>query len=58
MGGEMKYETSFVSLDIETKDGNCEASLAEPTETGRYPGVLFLMDAFGSLNCLNFFSSR
>lgn len=37
----------LTSLDIETPDGICDASLAVPDESGQFPGVIFLMDAFG-----------
>ena len=33
--------------DIQTPDGICDAHLAVPAEPGRYPAVIFLMDAFG-----------
>ncbi|HTQ12039.1 MAG TPA: dienelactone hydrolase family protein [Fimbriimonadaceae bacterium] len=40
-------ETEIRSIDIATPDGVSDARLAVPTENGRYPGVLFYMDAFG-----------
>jgi len=38
---------SLTSVDVETPDGTCDASLAVPEGADRYPGVIFLMDAFG-----------
>lgn len=35
------------TLEISTPDGSCDAHLAAPTGGDKYPGVLFLMDAFG-----------
>jgi carboxymethylenebutenolidase len=43
----MNLNVSLTTLDIETLDGSCDASLATPEGAGPYPGVLFLMDAFG-----------
>lgn len=43
----MNFATILKQLLIQTQFGLCEASLAAPQAEGRYPGVLFLMDAFG-----------
>jgi len=34
-------------LDIKMRDGICDAFIAYPEDSGIYPAVLFLMDAFG-----------
>ena len=43
----MDLKISLTTLDIETPDGVADASLATPEGEGKYPGVIFLMDAFG-----------
>jgi carboxymethylenebutenolidase len=40
-------ETELSSIDITTPDGACDSRLAKPAQEGKYPGVLFYMDAFG-----------
>ncbi len=39
-------------LNIKTQDGECDTFLASPIENGPHPGVLLLMDAFGSRDYL------
>ncbi|MGE0171948.1 MAG: dienelactone hydrolase family protein [Oligoflexales bacterium] len=34
-------------FDIQTEDGACDSTLAQPEKPGKYPGILFLMDAYG-----------
>ena len=34
-------------VDIKTHDGVCDCFIAYPDDNGRYPAVLFFMDAFG-----------
>ena len=34
-------------VDIQTKDGTCKASVLTPEGKGRWPAVIFYMDAFG-----------
>lgn len=41
----MSLRTS--TIDVPTRDGVADCFLAAPAGTGRYPGVLFYMDAFG-----------
>lgn len=43
----MGLPTELRQVEIQTSDGTCDAHLAVPTGGGKYPGVLFLMDAFG-----------
>ena len=43
----MPVATKLTSVEIPFPDGNCEAHVAVPTDGGKYPGVLYLMDAFG-----------
>ena len=43
----MNLDVTLTTLDIETPDGIADASLAVPAGGGKYPGVIFLMDAFG-----------
>jgi carboxymethylenebutenolidase len=35
------------NIDLKMADGVCDAVFSTPTKEGKYPGVLFLMDAFG-----------
>jgi len=43
----MNMNVSLINLDFEAPDGACDASLAVPEGAGPFPGVIFLMDAFG-----------
>jgi carboxymethylenebutenolidase len=43
----MSIPIELRKFEISTPDGICEAHLAVPTDGGKYPGVLYLMDAFG-----------
>ena len=43
----MSLNVTLTSIDIETPDGLADASLAIPDGDGPFPGVIFLMDAFG-----------
>lgn len=43
----MKFEVECKHLDLKMSDGICDAFLAQPKADGKYPAVLFLMDAFG-----------
>jgi len=43
----MNMKAKLTTLDIATPDGTCDASLAVPEGAGPFPGVIFLMDAFG-----------
>lgn len=43
----MKINVALTTLDIITPDGVCDASLAVPEGAGPFPGVIFLMYAFG-----------
>ena len=40
-------KTQGQHLSVNVNNDSCEFYLARPTEEGNYPGVLFLMDAFG-----------
>jgi len=43
----MNLPTELRHVDIPTPDGIADSSLATPKDDGKYPGVIFLMDAFG-----------
>jgi carboxymethylenebutenolidase len=43
----MNLNVTLTQLDLETPDGVCDAHLAVPEGDGPFPGVIFVMDAFG-----------
>ncbi len=43
----MTHAVSLEHVDLAMPDGACDAYLAHPTGDGRWPGVLFIMDAIG-----------
>src|SRR5690349_12063244 len=43
----MKLEVKIENFDIPAPGGTCDFLISQPTENGRHPAVLFLMDAFG-----------
>jgi carboxymethylenebutenolidase len=43
----MNFNVSFTHHDIKTPDGTCDTHVAVPDGDQEFPGVLFLMDAFG-----------
>jgi len=43
----MPLPAELEAVEITTPDGTCDAHIAMPADGHEYPGVLFLMDAFG-----------
>ena len=54
----MDAKAALTTVDIVTPDGVCDASLAVPEGTGKFPAVLFLMDAFGVRPVINEWITR